>query len=88
MSPVMRKQVFIVFDQVRHKLDCAATEDDQRLYISDLYLTTRPTSPIEFSLYFLKVSRIFKQNFREVGKINETGIRSKFIQINQFIKVP
>ena len=32
----MRKPVFGVSDQVRHKLGCAVTEDDKRLEISDL----------------------------------------------------
>ena len=36
MSLVVRKPVFGVSDQVRHKPGCTATEDDQRLEISDL----------------------------------------------------
>ena len=32
----MRKRVFEVSDQVRHKPGCAATEDGQRLEISDV----------------------------------------------------
>ena len=35
MSLVVRKPVFRVFDQVRHKLGCTATEDGWRLEISD-----------------------------------------------------
>ena len=35
-SRVARKPAFGVSDQVRHKPDCTATEDDQRLEISDL----------------------------------------------------
>ena len=33
---LMRKTVFGVSDQVRHKPGCTATEDDKRLEISDL----------------------------------------------------
>ena len=36
MSLVVRKPVFGVFDQVRHKPGCTATEDGKRLEISDL----------------------------------------------------
>ena len=36
MSLVVRKPVFRVSDQVQHKLDCTATEDGERLEISDL----------------------------------------------------
>ena len=36
MSLVVRKPVFGVFDQVRHKLGLTATEDGQRLEISDM----------------------------------------------------
>ena len=36
MSYDARKPVFGVFDQVRHKPGCAATEDVKRLEISDL----------------------------------------------------
>ena len=36
MSLVVRKPVFGVSDQVRHKPGCTATEDGQRLEISDL----------------------------------------------------
>ena len=36
MSLVVRKPVFGVSDQVRHKPGCAATENGQRLEISDL----------------------------------------------------
>ena len=35
MSLVVRKQVFGVFDQVRHKLGCTIKEDDLMLEISD-----------------------------------------------------
>ena len=35
-SLVVRKPVFGVSDQVRHKPGCTATEDGQRLEISDL----------------------------------------------------
>ena len=35
-SLVLRKPVFGVFDQVRHKPGCTATEDGKRLEISDL----------------------------------------------------
>ena len=36
MSLVLRKPVFGVADQVRHKPVCTATEDGERLEISDL----------------------------------------------------
>ena len=36
MSLVLRKPVFAVSDQVRHKLYCTATKDGQRLEISDI----------------------------------------------------
>ena len=36
MSLVMRKPVFGISDQVRHNLDCTATQDGQRLEILDL----------------------------------------------------
>ena len=36
MNHVMRKSVFVVSDQVRHKPGCTATEDVLRLGISDL----------------------------------------------------
>ena len=36
MSLVVRKPVFVVSDQVRHKPGCTATEDGQRLEISNL----------------------------------------------------
>ena len=36
MSLVVRKPVFGVSDQVRHRPGCTATEDDQKLEISDL----------------------------------------------------
>ena len=36
MSHVMRKPAFGFSDQVRHKQSCTATEDGQRLEISDL----------------------------------------------------
>ena len=36
LSLVMRKPVFGVSDQVRHKPGCTKTEDDYRLEISDL----------------------------------------------------
>ena len=36
MSLVLRKPVFGVSDQVRHKPGCTATEDGQRLEISDI----------------------------------------------------
>ena len=36
MSLVVRKPVFEVSDQVRHKPACTATEDGERLEISDL----------------------------------------------------
>ena len=36
MSRVVRKPVFVISDQVQHKLGCATTEDDLRLKISDL----------------------------------------------------
>ena len=36
MSLVVRKPVFGVSDQVRHKPGCTTTEDDKRLEISDL----------------------------------------------------
>ena len=36
MCRVVRKQVFGVFDQVRHKPGWTATEDDERLEITDL----------------------------------------------------
>ena len=36
MSLVVRKPVFGVFDQVRHKPGCTTTEDGLRLEISDL----------------------------------------------------
>ena len=36
MSLVLRKPVFGVSDQVRYKAGCTATEDGQRLEISDL----------------------------------------------------
>ena len=36
MNRVMRKPVFGVFDLVRHKAGCTATEDGQRLEIPDL----------------------------------------------------
>ena len=36
MSLVVRKPVFGFSDQVRHKPGCTATEDGQRLNISDL----------------------------------------------------
>ena len=32
----MRKPVFVVSDEVRHKPDCTTTEDSQKLEISDL----------------------------------------------------
>ena len=36
LSRVMRKPVFRVFNQVRQKHDCTATEDGQRIEILDL----------------------------------------------------
>ena len=36
MSLVLRKPVFGVSDQVRHKPGCTATEDGEKLEISDL----------------------------------------------------
>ena len=36
MSLIVRKPVFGVSDQVRHKPGCTATEDGKRLEISDL----------------------------------------------------
>ena len=36
MSLVMRKPLFGVSDQVRHKAGCTATEDGWRLEVSDL----------------------------------------------------
>ena len=36
LSLVVRKPVFGVFDQVRHKPGCTVIEDGQRLEISDL----------------------------------------------------
>ena len=36
MSCIMRKPIFGVSDQVRHKLGCTATEDGERLNISGL----------------------------------------------------
>ena len=36
MSPVTKKPVFGVFDQIRHKPTCAATEATLRLEISDI----------------------------------------------------
>ena len=36
LSLVMTKPVFGVSDQVRHKVDCTATEDSYRIEISDL----------------------------------------------------
>ena len=36
LSPIMRKPVFRVCDQVRHKLACTVTEARQRLEISDI----------------------------------------------------
>ena len=36
MSRSVRKPVFVVSDQVRHKPGCAATEDGKKLEFSDL----------------------------------------------------
>ena len=36
MSLVVRKPVFGISDQVQHKPDCTATDDGERLEISDL----------------------------------------------------
>ena len=36
MSPVMRKPVFGVSEQIRHKPGCTATENSKRLEILDL----------------------------------------------------
>ena len=47
--------------------------------ILDIDLTTLLTSPIEFSLYFQNYVRHLTQNFREVRKIYEMGLRSKFM---------
>ena len=51
-----------------------------------IYLTTLLTSPIEFSLYFQHYVRYLNENFRDVRKIYETGLRSKIMQVNHFIK--
>ena len=44
--------------------------------------------PIEFSLYFQNYLRHLNQNFREVRKIYEMGLRSKIMRVNLFYKVP
>ena len=56
--------------------------------VSDIYLTALLTSPIEFSLYFQNYARHLTQNFREVRKIYEMGLRSKIMRVNLFYKVP
>ena len=55
-----------------------------RRRFSLMYLTTLLTSPIEFSLYFQNYVRHLNQNFREVRKIYETGLRSKNMRVNLF----
>ena len=54
----------------------------------NIYLTTLLTSPIKFSLYFQNYVRYLYENFREVRKIYETGVRSKLMRVNLFIKGP
>ena len=46
----------------------------------DIYLTTLLTSPIEFPLYFQNYIRHLNQNFREMRKIYEIGVRSKIMR--------
>ena len=58
------------------------------LLFHELYLTTLLTSPIEFSLYFQNYVRHLNQNFREMRKIYEMGLRSKIMRVNLFYKVP
>ena len=53
-----------------------------------IYLTTLLTSPIEFSLYFKNYANHLNQNFREVQKIYEKGLRSKIMRVNLFYNVP
>ena len=53
-----------------------------------IYLTTLLTSPIECSLYFQNYVRHLNQNFREMRKIYEMGLRSKIMRVNLFHKVP
>ena len=54
-------------------------------YTCLLYLTTLLTSPIKFSLYFQNYVRYLDKKFREVRKIYETGVKSKFMRVNLFI---
>ena len=62
--------------------------DGNMLPLIIVYLTTLLTSPIEFSLYFQNYVRYLDENFREVRKIYETGLRGKFMRVNLFNKVP
>ena len=53
-----------------------------------VYLATFLTSPIEFPLYFQNSVRYLNENFREMRKIYETGLRGKFMRVNFSYKVP
>ena len=58
-------------------------------YCQLIYLTTLLTSSIEFSLYFQNRVRYLNENFREVRKTYETGLRSKIMRVYLFfIKCP
>ena len=53
--------------------------------VNYIYLTTLLTSSKELSLYFQNYVRYINENFREVRKIYETGLRGKNMRVDFFI---
>ena len=70
---------YTIFDALYHKISLNVLEN--------IYLTTLLTSPIEISLFFQNYVRHLNQNFREVRKIYEMGLRSKIMRVKLFYKV-
>ena len=62
MSRVMRKHVFGVSDQVRHKLNCTATEDGYMLEVEGVYYMYTKTKALISS--YPDVTREVHTNFK------------------------